>query len=275
MLEQLVAVAPPAELFRGLAHRRLGRRGGEQIADCGGEGFGVAPDEAAGFGTVDRVAGAADGAGDQKRAAGERHDPHVCEAVCGGGVDGDVGGGEQSGERFVGLLAEEPHPRRHAEAPGEPLQRGSVGTIADDEQGRVRQARQRLDGDALALARDQPAGGDEERARHAEHGPGGGAVDGGIYRALLLTPESASEWEAPALADLDVAHLAPVLALDPPPEFLILGTGPAMAFAPRRLVEALETRGIGIETMDSRAAARTWGLLRAEERWIAAAIMPL
>jgi uncharacterized protein len=27
--------------------------------------------------------------------------------------------------------------------------------------------------------------------------------------------------------------------------------------------------------MDRRAAARTWGVLRAEERWIAAALMPL
>ena len=119
--------------------------------------------------------------------------------------------------------------------------------------------------------RQPPAPGPLVRGFTAE----GFSVDGRTYRALLLTPESAAEWEAPALADLDVAHVAPVLALDTPPEFLILGTGPAMAFAPRRLVEALEARGIGIETMDSRAAARTWGLLRAEERWIAAAIMPL
>jgi len=27
--------------------------------------------------------------------------------------------------------------------------------------------------------------------------------------------------------------------------------------------------------MDSRAAARAWGVLRAEERWIVAALMPL
>jgi uncharacterized protein len=27
--------------------------------------------------------------------------------------------------------------------------------------------------------------------------------------------------------------------------------------------------------MDSRAAARTWGMLRGEERWIAAALMPI
>ena len=91
----------------------------------------------------------------------------------------------------------------------------------------------------------------------------------------MLTPESATGWDAPALAELDIADLEPLLALDPPPEFLILGTGAAMGFAPRALVLALEARGIGLEAMDSRAAARTWGVLRAEQRWIAAALMPL
>ncbi|HEX9931502.1 MAG TPA: Mth938-like domain-containing protein [Allosphingosinicella sp.] len=103
----------------------------------------------------------------------------------------------------------------------------------------------------------------------------GFAVDGGVYRALFLTPESAREWNPPALADLSIDHLGELLALAPAPEFVLLGTGPAMRFAPRALVRALEERGIGIEAMDSRAAARTWGMLRAEERWIAAAIMPL
>ena len=100
-------------------------------------------------------------------------------------------------------------------------------------------------------------------------------VDGRTYRALLLTPEQATAWAPPALAELGAKHVEPVLGLSPPPEFLILGTGPAMAFAPRGLVRDLEARGIGVEAMDSRAAARTWGLLRGEGRWIAAAIMPL
>ena len=104
---------------------------------------------------------------------------------------------------------------------------------------------------------------------------GGFSVDGGVYRGLLLTPTRAEEWDPPALAALDEEALAPLLALDPAPEFLILGTGPDMAFPPRPLVKALEARGIGVEAMDSRAAARTWGMLRGEERWIAAAIMPL
>ena len=106
-------------------------------------------------------------------------------------------------------------------------------------------------------------------------GARGFTVDGGIYRGLLLTPERADGWEPPALAELTIEHLEPVLRLQPRPEFLLLGTGTAMRFAPRSLVRALDERGIGIEAMDSRAAARTWGVLRAEERWIAAALMPL
>jgi uncharacterized protein len=104
---------------------------------------------------------------------------------------------------------------------------------------------------------------------------GGFRVDENVYRALLLTPEAAREWDSPPPAALAPADLDPVLALDPPPEFLILGTGPRLAQPPRLLVRALEARGIGIEAMDSRAAARAWGLLRGEGRWIVAALMPL
>ena len=104
---------------------------------------------------------------------------------------------------------------------------------------------------------------------------GGFAVDGGIYPAMLLTPDRADNWSPPPLAELTLEHLAPLLSLQPPPEFLIIGTGATMAFPPRPLVRALEEQGIGVEAMDSRAAARTWGMLRGEERWIAAALMPL
>jgi uncharacterized protein len=100
-------------------------------------------------------------------------------------------------------------------------------------------------------------------------------VDGEAYESVLLTPERATRWDAPALAALDPADVEVLLALDPPPEFLLLGTGPAQAFPPRPFVAALDARGIGVEAMDSRAAARIWGLLRGEGRWIAAALMPL
>jgi len=103
----------------------------------------------------------------------------------------------------------------------------------------------------------------------------GFSVDGGIYQGLLLTPKRADEWKAPPLPDLTVTDIEPLLSLEPEPEFILLGTGATMAFPPRALVTALDERGIGIEAMDSRAAARTWGMLRGEGRWIAAALMPL
>ena len=105
---------------------------------------------------------------------------------------------------------------------------------------------------------------------------GGFSVDGRVYRSLLLTPLSADEWDAPAApGDLAAGDLEALLALDPAPEFILLGTGPGLAFPKPALRAALEARGVGLEVMDSRAAARIWGLLRGEGRWIAAALMPL
>lgn len=92
---------------------------------------------------------------------------------------------------------------------------------------------------------------------------------------LMLTPEDARPWAAPALEDLHLDSVADLLTLDPAPEFLLLGTGPTMRRPPTAFAAALEARGIGIEPMDSRAAARAWGLLRAEDRWIVAALLPL
>jgi uncharacterized protein len=104
---------------------------------------------------------------------------------------------------------------------------------------------------------------------------GGFAIDGAVLKGALLTPEAAAAWDPPALGDLAEGDVAPVLALEPAPEFLLLGTGAGHAFPPRAFIAALEAKGIGVEAMDSRAAARTWGLLRGEGRWIAAALMPL
>lgn len=93
---------------------------------------------------------------------------------------------------------------------------------------------------------------------------------------LLLSPVRALAWlDAPAVAVLTVAHLGDLPELDPQPEFLLLGTGAGLRQPPRPFVRELEAKGIGVEVMDSRAAARAWGVLRAEERWIIAALLPL
>src|SRR3954470_14275352 len=79
---------------------------------------------------------------------------------------------------------------------------------------------------------------------------GGFSVQGEVYEGLFLTPERAFAWSPPAAKDVAVGDLAPVLALDPPPEFVLLGTGSGLVFPPRALARALEARGIGLEVMD-------------------------
>ena len=108
-----------------------------------------------------------------------------------------------------------------------------------------------------------------------------GIAAGGRFRindtvfpgALLLTPEDAQPWDAPALEALMPADVAMVTDIEPAPEFLLLGTGATLRRPPRAFVAALEARGIGVEAMDSRAAARVWSVLRGEGRWIAAALI--
>ncbi|WP_293860155.1 MTH938/NDUFAF3 family protein [Sphingomonas sp. SCN 67-18] len=101
-------------------------------------------------------------------------------------------------------------------------------------------------------------------------------VDDAVFSTgLMLTPEAALNWAAPAIADLDDHAVAPLLALQPQAEFLLLGTGATLVRPSPAFVAALDARGMGCEAMDSRAAARAWGVLRAEGRWIAAALLPL
>lgn len=104
---------------------------------------------------------------------------------------------------------------------------------------------------------------------------GGFRVDENVYNGLIITPQRADGWAPPPVAELSEADLAPAFALDLQPEFLLLGTGATLVRPPLSLVKALEKRGIGIEAMDSRAAARAWGVLRAELRWVAGALYPL
>jgi uncharacterized protein len=105
--------------------------------------------------------------------------------------------------------------------------------------------------------------------------PAGFRVDDNVYHALAITPVRADAWSPPPIDALDEAALAPVLTLDPPLEFLLLGTGRTLVRPPVALVRALEARGIGVEAMDSRAAARAWAGLRGEGRWIGGAFYPI
>ena len=105
---------------------------------------------------------------------------------------------------------------------------------------------------------------------------GGFLIDADVYPdGALLTPEAAHGWSAPTLEALDLASLGDLLDRTPTPEFLLLGTGAALRRPSPAFAKAVEAKGLGLEVMDSRAAARAWGVLRAEGREIVLALMPL
>lgn len=104
-------------------------------------------------------------------------------------------------------------------------------------------------------------------------GPGGFRVGDERFAAVLLTVEAALAWSPPSLAELGAAALRPLV--DARPEFVLLGTGAALYRPSPALARALDAHGIGLEVMDSRAAARAWGVLRGEGRVVGAALYPL
>ena len=68
-------------------------------------------------------------------------------------------------------------------------------------------------------------------------------VDEGVYEGLLITPERADGWAPPPIVELAEADLAPLLALTPQPEFIVLGTGATLVRPPAALVKASWSSG--------------------------------
>ena len=97
-------------------------------------------------------------------------------------------------------------------------------------------------------------------------------VNGERYsESIALTPEEiVARWEPKPVASLAEADFAGLL--ERAPEILLLGTGPTNLFPPRELLFALARRGVGLETMDTAAAARTFNVLATEGRQVAAVL---
>ena len=88
---------------------------------------------------------------------------------------------------------------------------------------------------------------------------------------LIVLPEQILPWEVAGFSALEESDFE--VFLDMKLEILLLGTGPKQRFPHPRLLRALAAKRVGVEAMDLRAACRTYNILMAEERRVAAALL--
>lgn len=105
------------------------------------------------------------------------------------------------------------------------------------------------------------------------HGPGWVQINESRHSdSLILTPaQMLSPWPVESLEALTAEHFR--AAIEFAPEILLLGTGARLRFPPPACLKLLIDDNIGYEVMDTAAACRTYNILMAEGRNVAAALI--
>lgn len=103
------------------------------------------------------------------------------------------------------------------------------------------------------------------------YGPSGFRVSGAIFLGpVLVFPDRTEEWTEAAMT---IEGLAPVIAHGAI-DLLLLGLGRRVAPVSAAVRAALKASGVAVESMDTGAACRTYNMLTAEDRRVAAALLP-
>jgi uncharacterized protein len=90
--------------------------------------------------------------------------------------------------------------------------------------------------------------------------------------SLIVLPDRPIEnWEPQTFEQLKTEHFEFLLSLQP--EMVLVGTGPVLRFPHPSLTKMLISSGIGVEVMDTAAVCRTYNILMAEGRRVAAALI--
>lgn len=90
--------------------------------------------------------------------------------------------------------------------------------------------------------------------------------------SLIVMPEVPPRaWEVSRFEDLEARHFEQIAA--DAPDVVILGTGERQRFVHPRLIASLSARHVGVESMDSKAACRTYNVLMGEGRKVTLALI--
>jgi len=122
---------------------------------------------------------------------------------------------------------------------------------------------------AMKISLDQPATINVVRG----YGPGVIRIgDRSLGSSLIVTPTTLIvDWRPTGIGQLLAEDLEPLLRLRP--EVLLIGSGARQVFPERATLAALYSAGLGFEIMDTGAACRTYNVLAAEGRDVAAALI--
>lgn len=106
------------------------------------------------------------------------------------------------------------------------------------------------------------------------YGPAGFRIAGIDHPGSVLVSAVATTAVATLQLDqLSIHDFSRLWTLDPPLEVLLIGTGTRHDVLPASLRAALKERGVGVDAMSTGAAARTFNILLAEERRVAALLL--
>lgn len=105
------------------------------------------------------------------------------------------------------------------------------------------------------------------------YGPGWVGVGGEKIEAsvVLGSRGERDDWGCASFGDLRADHFARLADLSP--ELVVFGSGARLRFPRPEWLAALAARGIGVETMDTQAACRTYNILAGEGRHVVAALL--
>jgi uncharacterized protein len=93
-----------------------------------------------------------------------------------------------------------------------------------------------------------------------------------LTRSCVVTPHRlVTDWPPQAFGEVARVHFELISALDP--EIVLFGSGASLQFPRVELLAPLTSRGIGVEAMDTGAACRTYNILTADGRKVAAALL--
>ena len=107
------------------------------------------------------------------------------------------------------------------------------------------------------------------------YGDGGFRINGERHSGpVIVWPEGVVAWAVSGIATAAIETLDAMFSAEPPIEILLIGSGAAFELAPPALRQALRARSIALECMDTGAACRTYNVLMAEDRRVAAALIP-